>query len=148
MRMSHARLSTALLLASAVGLSSPAFAQSGVAYTQRSWSNVAVVVAPAAPILVNAVSPATPALRAMPVAVPAGPLAAQPRGVALSRQHAVVDSMTPPAPSDNDRGNTALMLAGGAAMIVGAVVGDDAGTLIIVGGAIIGFYGLYRFITN
>ncbi len=85
----------------------------------------------------------------VPAAVSVAPLGAQPRGVALGLHRVAADSATPPpAPADNDRGNTGLMLAGAAAMIVGAVVGDDAGTLIIVGGAVIGFYGLYRFLTN
>ncbi len=84
-----------------------------------------------------------------PTAATAAPLGAQPRGVALGMHRVAVDPATPPpAPADNDRGNTGLMLAGAAAMIVGAVVGDDAGTLIIVGGAVVGFYGLYRFLTN
>ena len=38
------------------------------------------------------------------------------------------------------------MVVGGAAIIVGAIIGDDPGTVIMVGGAIIGLYGLYQYL--
>ncbi len=40
----------------------------------------------------------------------------------------------------------ALMVVGGAALIVGAIIGDDPGTIIMVGGAIVGLYGLYQYL--
>lgn len=40
----------------------------------------------------------------------------------------------------------ALMVVGGAALIVGAIIGDDPGTVIMVGGAIVGLYGLYQYL--
>jgi hypothetical protein len=39
------------------------------------------------------------------------------------------------------------MIVGGAALVIGAVIGDDAGTLVMLGGAGIGLYGLYLFLT-
>jgi hypothetical protein len=39
-----------------------------------------------------------------------------------------------------------LMILGGAALVTGLIIGDDAGTVIAVGGAIIGLYGLYVFL--
>lgn len=39
-----------------------------------------------------------------------------------------------------------LMIVGGATFLVGAIIGDDAGTIIMIGGAAIGLYGLYRFL--
>ena len=39
-----------------------------------------------------------------------------------------------------------LMILGGAALITGAIVGDTPGTIIMVGGAIVGLYGLYVFL--
>jgi hypothetical protein len=39
-----------------------------------------------------------------------------------------------------------LMIVGGAALITGLIIGDDAGTLIAVGGAVIGLYGLYLWL--
>ena len=41
----------------------------------------------------------------------------------------------------------ALMIVGGAALVVGAVIGDDAGTIVMLGGAAVGLYGLYMFLT-
>jgi hypothetical protein len=40
----------------------------------------------------------------------------------------------------------ALMIVGGAAILVGAIVGDTAGTVFMVGGAVVGLYGLYRYL--
>jgi hypothetical protein len=42
--------------------------------------------------------------------------------------------------------NVALMIVGGAAIAVGAVVGGDAGTIMMVGGGVIGLIGLYRYV--
>lgn len=41
---------------------------------------------------------------------------------------------------------TTLMIVGGAMLIGGLVVGDDAGTLIAIGGLGIGIYGLYLYV--
>lgn len=40
----------------------------------------------------------------------------------------------------------AMMIVGGAALIVGAVIGHTPGTLIMVGGAVIGLVGLYQYL--
>jgi hypothetical protein len=40
----------------------------------------------------------------------------------------------------------ALMIVGGAAILVGAVVGGDGGQIIMIGGAVIGLVGLYKFL--
>jgi hypothetical protein len=42
--------------------------------------------------------------------------------------------------------NVALMVVGGAALIIGAIIGETAGLLLAIGGAIIGLYGLYNFV--
>lgn len=42
--------------------------------------------------------------------------------------------------------NVALMVVGGAALIIGAVIGDTAGVLLAIGGAIVFLYGLYNFV--
>lgn len=39
-----------------------------------------------------------------------------------------------------------LMVVGGATMLAGAVIGGDAGTIFMVGGGIIGLWGLYNFL--
>jgi hypothetical protein len=40
----------------------------------------------------------------------------------------------------------ALIVVGGAAIVVGAVIGDDIGTLFSIGGAIALLYGLYLYL--
>lgn len=40
----------------------------------------------------------------------------------------------------------ALMIVGGAAILVGAIVDGDAGGIIMVGGAVIGLIGLYEYL--
>jgi hypothetical protein len=47
----------------------------------------------------------------------------------------------------SNRNAVALMIVGGAALVIGAVIGDDAGTLVMLGGAAVGLYGLYMFLT-
>ena len=42
--------------------------------------------------------------------------------------------------------NVALMIVGGAVLVVGAVVGGTAGTLIMIGGGVVGIIGLYRYL--
>lgn len=42
--------------------------------------------------------------------------------------------------------NEALMIVGGAAILVGAIVGGDAGDVFMIGGAIVGLYGLYKYL--
>ena len=40
----------------------------------------------------------------------------------------------------------ALMVVGGAALLTGLIIGDDAGTIIAVSGALVGLYGLYEYL--
>jgi hypothetical protein len=76
------------------------------------------------------------------------------RGPSLSSarvaSHAISTSRGAPPVLQNrssNRNSVALMIVGGAALVVGAVIGDDAGTLVMLGGAAVGLYGLYLFLT-
>lgn len=40
----------------------------------------------------------------------------------------------------------AMMIVGAAGFIAGALIGDSAGTIIMVGSAGIGLYGLYKYL--
>jgi hypothetical protein len=42
--------------------------------------------------------------------------------------------------------NPAMMVVGGAAMIVGAVVGGKAGSIVMIGGGILGLVGLWNYL--
>lgn len=44
------------------------------------------------------------------------------------------------------RRSESLMIVGGAIFLAGAIIGDDAGTIIMIGGAAIGIYGLYLYL--
>jgi hypothetical protein len=51
------------------------------------------------------------------------------------------------APINRHQGqDVALMAVGAGAMIVGALVGDKAGTIILIGGAAVALYGLYHYL--
>jgi hypothetical protein len=50
-------------------------------------------------------------------------------------------------PSHADLGQArAMMIVGVAALVAGAVIGDTPGTIIMVGGAVIGLVGLYDYL--
>ena len=42
--------------------------------------------------------------------------------------------------------NVALMVVGGAALVVGSLIDGDTGTIIMVGGGAVGLLGLYRYL--
>jgi hypothetical protein len=44
------------------------------------------------------------------------------------------------------RRSEVLMIVGGAIFLAGAIIGGDAGTIIMVGGAAVGIYGLYLYL--
>ncbi len=80
------------------------------------------------------VAPAIPSRDAASVAVRA-PIA----------ERATTADVEPAAAAAFGRGET-LMIVGGAALLAGLIIGDDAGTVIAVGGAIVGLYGLYLYL--
>ena len=51
-----------------------------------------------------------------------------------------------PAQRNSQGKPKALMIVGGAAFIAGALIGDTAGTAIMIGGAGVGLYGLYLYL--
>jgi len=63
-----------------------------------------------------------------------------------------VHAPLPAATSVQSRGNAglgqseAMMIVGGAAILVGAIVGGNAGDVFMIGGAVVGLYGLYKFL--
>lgn len=46
----------------------------------------------------------------------------------------------------NQRKGTIFMIVGGAAMLGGAIVGDEAGAVIMIGGVLMTLYGLYTYL--
>jgi hypothetical protein len=105
------------------------------AQTSVQEQNAAVVVT--VPVVADApVSVATDAAR--------GPLMKDAAvGVRLSAGQAPL--ATPPKFQATGR-NPAMMIVGGAALIVGAVVGGQAGTIVMIAGGIIGLVGLWNYL--
>jgi hypothetical protein len=88
--------------------------------------------------------PAAPSVSAAPV-VPGGPRVESARAGVQSHTGVVATERAAPAPmrrADTKRSRT-LMIIGGAALLGGAIVGDDAGQIIMLGGLGVGLYGLY-----
>lgn len=100
----------------------------------------------------SAASLATPAPIPMPAplatpAIPAGPLQ---ESVAVGVR-AVSRAEEPAAPAMAQRrgglqNSQILMIIGGAALLTGLIIGDDAGTVLAVGGTIVGLVGLYQYL--
>jgi hypothetical protein len=56
--------------------------------------------------------------------------------------------VAPPLPGvERTSTDVALMIVGGAALILGSVIGDDAGAMMMVGGGVVGLVGLYQYLT-
>ncbi|MEP7065401.1 MAG: hypothetical protein ABI889_05160 [Gemmatimonadota bacterium] len=86
----------------------------------------------------------TPAPVAAKLAATSGPTR---RAATLSPRLASSSSKDMNAMRRPSRGSgVGLMILGGAALITGLVIGDNAGTVIAVGGALIGLYGLYVYL--
>jgi len=122
-------------------------------------------VAPAAPsTLTWAASPqSVPDSAALPRAdsayQQAGPVAAAParaseRSIGPTRANSAVGlratqpttAAAMPTPAASDPRSPAMMIVGGAAILVGAVVGGNGGTVIMVGGAVLGLVGLWDYL--
>ncbi len=63
-------------------------------------------------------------------------------GIRVKTVAAPVDT---PAPQASSR-SAALMVVGVAALLVGAIVGGDEGSIIMIGGGVMGLVGLWRYV--
>ena len=86
---------------------------------------------------------AGPTLASASVAVRASGAEEQQR---LAAAASAVPTNALPAQRNSQGQPKALMIVGGAAFIAGALIGDTAGTAIMIGGAGIGLYGLYLYL--
>lgn len=92
------------------------------------------VAAPSATALVPAVTDAPVGPRAMQAAV-ALPVSAAESALAGSLQSS----------RGSDRSNVAWMAVGAAALMVGLLIGGDAGSVVAITGGVIGLIGLFRY---
>ena len=117
-------------------------------------SRAALVLMSALILVLRAPSGAAQSLTAMPIAanVTATPVQQQQVGPTIAALTVGVRNVVPATTQTPQRGsaglgqNEALMIVGGAAILVGAVVGGDAGDIFMIGGAIVGLYGLYKYL--
>ncbi|WP_353267158.1 hypothetical protein [Gemmatimonas sp.] len=132
----------ALLLSAALSLA-PAFAAAQTAVVTPEPQPPAITVDVAPPTLLAA-SAAAAAPSVAPSARPAGPVA-ESQSVAL-RGRTTLAPLPAPLPRVNSASNRAMMIVGAVGLVVGGIIGDDAGTIVMIGSAGIGLIGLYRFL--
>lgn len=127
--MQHARrlTITAAVLSFAFLPSAPAQAQQGAAVTPAATS-----------------APVTSSAEASAVVTAPTPANATSGVRALNTNTAPVDAEL--LRQQGESRPVALMIVGGAGLLVGSVIGDDAGTIIAVAGGVILLVGLYRFL--
>lgn len=99
---------------------------------------VAAAVAFAAPVSAQqrapgdvGVAPLTSSMRATAPAVSLAP---------------AVASAAPPPPQARQSQSVAMMIVGGAGLIVGSLIGGDTGTIMMAGSGVIGLVGLFRYL--
>ena len=100
-----------------------------------------------APASASASAPAS-ASASMPVPGAAGPrLAARQVGVRTQAVMAATSLATPvPQPAISRKRGVAQMVIGGVVLVGGAIVGGDAGTIVMLAGLGYGIYGLYLYL--
>ncbi len=129
----HARTRFALPVAVALSIASLVIASPARAQD--------AAVASTAPRAVATTPDSTTA--AQPATTPAGPTI---DAAAVGVRHASVSTTAPAAPRGGYGQPVALMVVGGAAVLVGLIIGGGAGTAIAIAGAVAGLYGLYQYL--
>ncbi len=116
------------------------------------WSiAVAAAVAFAAPLSAQQVpagdaasAPATASMEATVPVLAFAPVTAFDWGTATELSTAAATAPVPPAMGR--RQSVALMVVGGAGLVVGSLINGDTGTIIMVGGAVVGLFGLFQYL--
>ena len=120
----------------------------------RSFATAMAVLLLSAPLAAQGVSQETSPKVALTVAAPAladgtslaalGPT--RDNAIAAVRAVAATSARPRTFSSSEHSSGTALMIVGGSAMLVGAIVGGKAGAGVMVGGGLLGLYGLWRYL--
>jgi len=144
----HVRFSAVAAFAALTWAAAPLAAQSAGQSDARDTSRATVAIGLMPASLVDSVA----AVAA--VSSEANPLPSVTRGPtresARVAMHPAETRRGAPPVFQNKKSNknaVAMMIVGGAALVIGAVIGNDAGTIVMLGGAGIGLYGLYLFLT-
>lgn len=145
----HVRFFAAAAFAALTFAAAPLAAQSAAQLDVRDASPVVTAIGVVPLTLIDSAT----ATAAQPASDASTPIGVRGPGIATARvaAHAIRSNRgaAPPVIQNKKSNNrsVALMIVGGVALVVGAVIGDDAGTLVMLGGAGIGLYGLYMFLT-
>ncbi len=128
--MSRAQMFSAAI--AAVLLASPLAAQSVLDQSPLSLGAPSALQAPAVTVQAPAVAPA---------------LASAQADVAVGVRTVAMTTPFAPAPVPRAYGRSpALMIVGGAMLLVGAVIGGDEGTIVMLGGGGLGLLGLWYYL--
>jgi len=105
------------------------------------------VSAPAVPAPAPVSDPAPTAAEQLRTGIAGGAVLAEQLVASMDRAHLdQAEAVDAPALQEiRSRGAVPLMAAGGALFIAGLLIGDDLGTLLSVGGAVVGAYGVYLY---
>jgi hypothetical protein len=95
------------------------------------------------PLSASMTIPPAPSVAPATAPVASGPVAG---ANAVALRAVTAPAPAPRVPRGNTSDNRALMIVGGVGLLVGAVIGGDAGTLVMLGSAGVGLWGLYRFL--
>ena len=96
------------------------------------------------PESVTVVAPAAAAPAAS--TMPAGPTITNATAGIRTSASTIAAPTTAPRQEGSVGRNPAMMIVGGVALIAGAVIGGDVGTIMMVGGGILGLYGLWQYL--
>ena len=132
--MSRALRSTALAAVIAVALTVPA--------SELRAQAAGIAVADRAPVSLERAQPSRTSGAVAPAPVAAH--RAQPVDARTSREEAAQRAGA--AAATGSQAGKVYMIVGGAAFVAGMLIGDDIGTLFMVGGAGVGLYGLYLYV--
>jgi hypothetical protein len=145
----HLRFFAAAALAALTFAAAPLAAQSAARLDVRDAAPARTAIGVVPLTLIDSAT----ATAAQPASDASTPVGVRGPGLASARvaAHAIRSNRNAAPPviqnRKSNKNSVALMIVGGVALVVGAVIGDDAGTLVMLGGAGIGLYGLYMFLT-
>ena len=91
-------------------------------------------------------APVAPSMSVTPAAVTRSAVGSEADPASAFRVAQARETGVAVAQSGNQKQGKVYMIVGGAALITGAIVGDDAGGIIMIGGALIGLWGLYQYL--
>ena len=90
------------------------------------------------------IAPISSSIQAMTPVVTLTPVLSFGSTIATESTTAPFTAPTPPAMSR--RQSVALMIVGGAGLLVGSLIDGDSGTIIMVGGGVAGLFGLFQYL--